>query len=259
MTRATALLLAAWIEASTGRSRALLASTSPPPQALADSIGDIDLQARCCDYLAYVVSHEGSGSRAGPDRPIRSPYDTSSDLGTRPRTRCSPRVPRSPPWTANVPSKPAMRWSTGCGPSRIRGCTSGARRVRRIGPRRASLRRCRPPPRSRRRSIEPTRVPARPRPTSSPASGEHSARPGDYEAGAATLELASEGRGTATSDSPPSHACTSDGSCAPSGGTRAGRSRPRSRGTERPAGASRPRSANAPRGVERRRARVRLT
>ena len=56
--QATALLLAAWIEASTGRlehARIHVAAA----QALADSIGDIDLQARCCYYLAYVVSHEG--------------------------------------------------------------------------------------------------------------------------------------------------------------------------------------------------------
>ena len=35
------------------------ATTSPPPADLADSIDDLDLQARCCYYLAYVVSHDG--------------------------------------------------------------------------------------------------------------------------------------------------------------------------------------------------------
>ena len=41
-----------------------LASTSPRPRELADAIDDVDLQARCCYYLAYVVSHHGEFGQA---------------------------------------------------------------------------------------------------------------------------------------------------------------------------------------------------
>jgi predicted ATPase/DNA-binding SARP family transcriptional activator len=56
--RALALLLASWIEASTGhlelaRNHIALAGE------VADTVQDVDLQARCCYYLAYVVSHDG--------------------------------------------------------------------------------------------------------------------------------------------------------------------------------------------------------
>jgi predicted ATPase/DNA-binding SARP family transcriptional activator len=61
--RATALLLAAWIEAYTGRleppRRHVAAATD-----LAEAIGDAGLQARCCYHLAYVVSHDGEWERA---------------------------------------------------------------------------------------------------------------------------------------------------------------------------------------------------
>ncbi|MPY92935.1 MAG: hypothetical protein GEV08_07665 [Acidimicrobiia bacterium] len=56
--RANALLLAAWIEASTGRlelARDHIAAATE----VADMINDVDLQARCSYYLAYVVSHHG--------------------------------------------------------------------------------------------------------------------------------------------------------------------------------------------------------
>jgi predicted ATPase/DNA-binding SARP family transcriptional activator len=56
--RANALLLAGWIEASTGHlelARGHIAAAT----ALADAIADVDLQARCSYYLAYVVSHDG--------------------------------------------------------------------------------------------------------------------------------------------------------------------------------------------------------
>ena len=54
----SALLLAGWIEASTGhlepaRRHLLEAAT------LAEAIGDVELQARAAYYLAYVVSHHG--------------------------------------------------------------------------------------------------------------------------------------------------------------------------------------------------------
>jgi predicted ATPase/DNA-binding SARP family transcriptional activator len=61
--RAGALLLAAWIEASTGdldlaRDHITVATE------LADTINDVDLQARCSYYLAYVLSHHGEFSHA---------------------------------------------------------------------------------------------------------------------------------------------------------------------------------------------------
>ena len=61
--RAGALLLAAWIEASTGRlelAREHIAAATE----LADAIDDVDLRARCCYYLAYVVSHDGEFGQA---------------------------------------------------------------------------------------------------------------------------------------------------------------------------------------------------
>ncbi|MEA2229653.1 MAG: hypothetical protein QOF04_3283 [Solirubrobacteraceae bacterium] len=61
--RAGALLLAAWIEASTGHlepaRRHVAAATE-----LADAIDDPDLQARCSYHLAYVVSHHGEWEHA---------------------------------------------------------------------------------------------------------------------------------------------------------------------------------------------------
>ena len=56
--RADALLLAGWIEASTGRlelARDHIAAATD----VADTINDVDLQARCSYHLAYVVSHHG--------------------------------------------------------------------------------------------------------------------------------------------------------------------------------------------------------
>jgi predicted ATPase/DNA-binding SARP family transcriptional activator len=61
--RADALLLAAWIEASTDRlefARDHIAAATD----LAEAIDDVDLQARCSYYLAYVVSHDGDFRRA---------------------------------------------------------------------------------------------------------------------------------------------------------------------------------------------------
>jgi fluoride ion exporter CrcB/FEX/tetratricopeptide (TPR) repeat protein len=56
--RADALLLAGWIEASVGRLE-LARNHIATARELADTINDVDLQARCCYYLAYVVSHDG--------------------------------------------------------------------------------------------------------------------------------------------------------------------------------------------------------
>ena len=71
--RANALLLAAWIEASTGRLE-LARNHIAAATELADAIDDVDLQARCCYYLAYVVSHDGEFRHAiGADRSQRRP------------------------------------------------------------------------------------------------------------------------------------------------------------------------------------------
>ena len=56
--RVDALLLAGWIEASTDRLE-LAREHVLEATALADGLGDDELQARCCYYLAYVVSHHG--------------------------------------------------------------------------------------------------------------------------------------------------------------------------------------------------------
>ena len=61
--RAQALLLAAWLEASTGHLE-LAHEHVALAAALADGIGDVDLQARALCYLAYVVSHEGEFAAA---------------------------------------------------------------------------------------------------------------------------------------------------------------------------------------------------
>jgi tetratricopeptide (TPR) repeat protein len=61
--RAGALLLAAWIEASTGRLE-LARDHIAAATAIADTINDVDLQARCSYYLAYVVSHHGEFQHA---------------------------------------------------------------------------------------------------------------------------------------------------------------------------------------------------
>ena len=61
--RAGALLLAAWIEASTGHLELAHEHIATAGE-LADAIDDVDLQARCSYYLAYVVSHHGDWDRA---------------------------------------------------------------------------------------------------------------------------------------------------------------------------------------------------
>jgi predicted ATPase/DNA-binding SARP family transcriptional activator len=61
--RAGALLLAAWLEASTGHlelARSHIAAASE----LADTISDVELQARSAYHLAYVVSHHGEFQQA---------------------------------------------------------------------------------------------------------------------------------------------------------------------------------------------------
>ena len=74
--RANALLLAAWIEASTGHLE-LARNHIAVAGDLAEETRDADLQARCLYYLAYVVSHHGEFRRAMEltDR-SRAIYDT---------------------------------------------------------------------------------------------------------------------------------------------------------------------------------------
>lgn len=56
--RASALLLAAWIEASTDHLESARAHLTEA-RWLAEAVDDVDLRARCAYYLAYVVSHDG--------------------------------------------------------------------------------------------------------------------------------------------------------------------------------------------------------
>jgi predicted ATPase/DNA-binding SARP family transcriptional activator len=56
--RAGALLLAGWIDASTGHLELARDHVGAATE-LADAVNDVDLHARCCYYLAYVVSHHG--------------------------------------------------------------------------------------------------------------------------------------------------------------------------------------------------------
>ena len=84
--RAVALLLAGWIEASTG-DLALAREHVDAAANLAESSDDLDLQARCAYYLAYVVSHHGEfrealaltdRSRAGYDG-LDRPWDQAAN------------------------------------------------------------------------------------------------------------------------------------------------------------------------------------
>ena len=61
--RAAALLLASWIEASTGDLEPARRHATAAGE-LADAIGDADLRARAAYHLAYVVSHQGDWERA---------------------------------------------------------------------------------------------------------------------------------------------------------------------------------------------------
>jgi hypothetical protein len=132
--RANALLLAAWIEASIGRldrARTHIAVARD----MADAINDVDLQARCCYYLAYVVSHDGDFRQAieltdrsdAPVRRARPTVGSSRQLALRRRAAISANdQPRSvqavdqverwlrivdDPWSARPPRRGARRTS----------------------------------------------------------------------------------------------------------------------------------------------------
>ena len=126
--RAGALLLAAWIEASTGRlelARDHIAAATE----LADAINDVDLQARRSYYLAYVVSHHGEFERAmeltdhasalygGMERP----WDQAANWLFAARAAISAG-------DQERSVERATRWSTGSGWSTTRGSTFAVKR-----------------------------------------------------------------------------------------------------------------------------------
>ena len=130
--RAVALLLASWIEASTGDLE-LARDHIAVAGEIADALHDVDLQARCCYYLAYVVSHHGeweqaleltSRSRAlydGLDRPwdqaanalfASAGRDLGGRRGTQPRSSCRGRAVarhRRRPVASRSPRRDARR------------------------------------------------------------------------------------------------------------------------------------------------------
>ena len=195
-----------------------LATTSPLPTDLADEIDDVDLQARCCYYLAYVVSHDGefrhaleltdrssalydgSGPAVGSGRELalRRP---SGDLRRRPRSAASTRSTRS---------------STGCervdDPWLHVRCDAHARRA---GPHPAPVRRCRrctsvgAAETSRRLGFRQTEA------YQLASLGRAQCQAGDYAAGAATLRArrSTRPRPPVTCAWPRSPGSTSDASC----------------------------------------------
>jgi tetratricopeptide (TPR) repeat protein len=115
--RAGALLLAAWIEASIGDldlARDHIAAATE----LADAGNDVDLQARCSYYLAYVVSHHGEFARAmrltdrsrdlyaGLDRPwdqaANSLFDARAAISAGDQERSVEAVERVQHWLRRV-------------------------------------------------------------------------------------------------------------------------------------------------------------
>ena len=159
--RAGALLLAAWIEASTGQlvlAREHIAAAAE----LSDAIGAVDLQARCSYYLAYVVSHDGEFARAmeltdhssalydGLDRP----WDQAASWLFALRAAISAGGPR-----ARARGSRPRRALAG---SRRRSVAAGSPRrdARRAGPPRAPLRRRRRASRARGAGVRQARLPA---------------------------------------------------------------------------------------------------
>ena len=246
--RAGALLLAAWIEASTGHlelAREHIATAT----ALAEATGDVELRARCCYYLAYVVSHDGEFAAAMEltDRAdalyssLDRPWDQAANwlfasraaISAADRDRAAAHATGSTTgWrrstTRGWPSaarRCSGSWPASSTASTTPSCTSGARRARRAGS-----------------------ASCRPRRTSSRASGARSARP------ATTRPVPPRSRSRPRRPRRPatrgwrrSRACTRGACCARSGGwrRRGPRWKRRTRGTDRRAAASRRRSATA--------------
>ena len=109
------LLLAAWIEASTGDLELGARGTSASAAGLADGRGPAGA-LRLLPRLRRLAPRR-VGARAGADRAAAPPG--WSTPGTRPRTRSSPRARRSRPATASAPPTPATRSSAGCARSTI--------------------------------------------------------------------------------------------------------------------------------------------
>ena len=159
--RATALLLAAWIEASTGHLE-LARNHIAVATDLADETRDSDLQARCSYYLAYVVSHHGEFRRAMEltDR-SRAIYDTLD----RPWDQAANWLFAARA-AISAGDHDAQRRGRRAGPAlaargrRPVAARSRRRDARRAGPAPAPVRRCRPPHRSRRGTIATARLPA---------------------------------------------------------------------------------------------------
>ena len=156
---------------------------------------------RCSYYLAYVVSHDGEfrvGDGAHRSQRTRSTRDWTG-RGTRPRTGSSPPGPRSRPGTRSAASPRAIRCSTGSPWSTTRGSTSGARRcsaswpASSIGSTTPSSTSVAPPTTSRSLGFLQTEA------YQVSSLGRAQCQAGDYESGAATLELAIE-KAEATGD-----------------------------------------------------------
>ena len=196
--RADALLLAAWIEASTGPPRARpRPHRRSAPSRCAD---DVDLQARCSYYLAYVVSHHGEFGQAleltdrsralydGLDRPwdqaANALFAARAAISAGDRARAVEARDQVEHWLRDGRRPVAAR------PPR--------RDARRAGPDPAPVRRRRRPHRPRRGDVgrlgflqtEAYQV---------SSLGRAQCQAGDYDAGAATLELAIE-KAEATGD-----------------------------------------------------------
>ncbi len=175
--RVDALLLAAWIEASTGH-LALAREHIGAAVELADALADVERQARCAYYLAYVVSHDGEfrqalaltdHSRALLDQ-LDRPWEQAANALLR-------REPPSRPATRPGASKPPTRSSTGWVGWRTRGSTCAARRCSVSWP--ASSTASTMPSSTSARPRRPRAASAsnRPRPTRWPVSGGRSVRP----------------------------------------------------------------------------------
>ena len=217
--RANALLLAAWIEASTGHldlARHHIAAASE----LADATHDADLQARCSYYLAYVVSHHGEFRTAMEltDR-SRAIYDTlDRPWDQAANALFAARAAISAGDEARAASRPPTRCSAGCARSRTRGCTFAARRCSASWPGSSTGSTTPSSTSAARPTGHDSSASSRPRPTRSRVWVERSARP------ATTTPAPPPWSSRSTRPRPPamcasrrSPGCTWVGSCARSG------------------------------------------
>ena len=198
--RAERLLLAAWIEASTGHldlAREHIAAATDARR----RIGDVDLQARCAYYLAYVVSHDGDfhhaleltdRSRAlydGLDRPWDQAanwlFAARAAISAGDEERSVEAVDQVAALAAagrrSVAARPRRGHARASWPASSTGSTTPSSTS--AAPRRRPI----------------ASASGRPRPTRCPASDGRSARPVTTTTGAATLELAIE-KAEATGD-----------------------------------------------------------